>query len=971
LTLNDDHGTQYVETHQLSIPPVQCLSTSELAFLGRIAARARMLAPEEHSKGERIVEHIVRKAQMLLKCAHDALEAKGLEGIGTLFAAPVVIEEDEHGDLTVHGSVTEGSPSNDINSIDVRARFMQLDDDWEERVGGEDHSWQYPGPDDDDDDDDVEEVALSRLTSESASVQEGPSGDSASSASAAATAAAVAVAPEAKTASVAVDPATRPVEVNAPESLSPAAAADPPRGMKRIESWMEDKFTAQPTRTTFPPLSDLNHLNHEDETIASSPQSDTKDASYSENVLVLEAVALDTPAGTEQTSGQCSPVVTPGTSAPAEQPSDRLAPVVTRGTPAGTDQPSGPTPPVPEGDVSSSTSNSSSTPARYRRHVFSIRSPADTALDKSDAEQAAANGIETHVYIETHVHIETHVEAAKWAQPCVGHLEAAEALVADTADSMGSDSGDGWRETVASPRAGQLVTIHGPASKEETVDAHKEILGGYSEGTSGAALDGASSCGASEVTQSTGGHGADGAASALRSSLPAHPDSAIDCCLTARTAVPATQPDALSGESDGTAAEEEADESAQGREKDSEEVGDEQKGTTGGDADEGGISGEKGSGKAGDGPKGTAAGDADDSATGGEKGPEEAGEGPKECLISPPSRGILVKRDGGTRSATKQTFIEAAPPLLLIHLNRFQHAATGARKRQVHVAFPFHLFVHPAIAQRPESVDAAVDAVRYRLKAVLVHKGLRHDSGHYVCYVWRPPVLVRAAAKALQWMPPGPSKPILIPQHGARRRRERRSHDGGHGSRRGMSYLPGVLHASASYSNTELGHAAGRLQSGNLSLPGTCMEGVWRAMHSSSPHRRNGDTWSSKLPELPGAGASADLVDWEELADQPVPINAARALSRSAMLRCSSTESSDSLQPTRGSQVQASSSEGAKGFREEEEEEEAPPRIGELLACESLEDVGVWAMCDDERVRAVSWKTVARESAYMLMYEQV
>jgi hypothetical protein len=905
VTLNDDHGTQYVETHQLSVPPVQCLDTSELAFLGRIAKRVRMLAPEEHARGERVVEHIVRKAQMLLKCAHDALEAKGLHGIGSLFATPIAVEEDEEGRLSVHGSVTEGNPICDINTIDVRARLMQLDNGWEDQIGWDERSWQYPGPDEDDDCADCS--SNSELTCMAEEL----------------------VSNVAAVADAVADALPAAAAKTAPGATFAAASSGPLQGMKRIESWMEDKFTAQQTRTMFPLLSEINHLNHADDVSAASPYDSSAtacDLSLSDNIKGPEAVMLGSPAGVEQPR---SPILHAG-----------------------------------DISISPSASISGSTPGEYRRHVFSVKLPADIgqpnnsrAVESSAVDSVSKSDTELHdaqqqSRVAAHGS-KTHVEAATWVQPCVGHLGAAEALFIEVADSMGSGSGDGWRETVLTPIACEANTMQRqvPEPNAAGVAETPTFLDGDLQATIGAAPEDTSShCAPATLLCSQRQH-EHGPASTVTLSVSARSCSAADVSFTIAPAISPAQPDMLSDRSE----------------------------TAAGGAVTSAMGGERASNGI--------AGDAPASASGEDRAADGAAEGPKECLIGLPVRGILVERDSGIRSATKQAFLEVAPPLLLVHLNRFQHVAAGARKRQAHVAFPFHLFVHPAIAKQHDADQVPADPVRYRLKGVLVHKGLQHDSGHYVCYVWRPSALVRAATKALKWVPPGPSKPISIPHRGTGRRRpgDRRSQDGGRRDRHDLGNLPGNLHTSSSYSNTELVNHAGRLQSGNLSLPGTSLEGVWRAMHSRREPQSNylellhggsvtqapdGETWSGKMPELPDAGASADLVDWEELADQPVPIHTMRTQSRSTMLRCSSTESSGSLQPAHSSQVTASPPALTKGVREEDGGG-AFLHIGELLACESLDDVGVWIMCDDERVRTVSWQTVARESAYMLMYEQV
>jgi hypothetical protein len=815
ITLNDDHGAQYIETHQLSIPPVQCLDASELAFLARLASRARMLSEDEYLQGELVVESVVRKAQMLLMCAHDGLEEKGLDGVGELFAAPVQLEEDSDGNFSVHGRVVQADTLTDINEIDVRARYMELTPQWMDdgRGGIPWTPWTYPAPGQD---------------------TAGGAGESSPDSH-----------PVAEP-SAACNSTTRAgagVSETAPPSLQATAAG---AGMKRVASWTEDKFTAMPTRTHFPPPSEINHLLSEDGGVCAAALA----------AAPAPAVPLDT-APSAPAPAPATPVTDPAIARLAQQPAvvpalaaagDVAVAEESAGLVAKLGDPTikadrvaaGGTPHEPHSSARSPTAN---------RHVFSVKPAIVASAAVKEPGEVAAQEEAAAVAMETAAEArEEEGDAGEdriWVQPCVGALNAADALVADSIDdvSVSSSGADGWRETLESPVA---------------------------------------------CTPST---------------APTHmPPSAV------HGRWPLDVEGALPG-------------------------------------------------------------------------------GEKECVIGPVVKGILVRQDDGTRSAVSQICLERSPPLLLMHLNRFQHTAVGSRKRQAHVAFPFHLFIHPHVAAPMPGGKAATGprpAVRYRLKAVLVHVGPRQETGHNVCYVWRPTAFVEAAVRVLKWVPPRPSAPISIPsrcQAGVRRCDSA-------GTPGSLSQLGGSL-----TNQTSSAGSAGRLATSVLAAREgaslqSCQSSGCFSMHSSWPSISAGGSRLSSKVALGGvegendaghlvgfAGASNDLlgveeatVDWEELADEPVPM---RTLSSSGLGGACEAHSSSLRQ---GTETRSGSGRGSAGesvsIAAGTEMDDVPP-VGDLLAQESLEDVGVWVKCDDESVMTVPWETVARVQAYMLMYEQV
>eukprot|EP00892_Ulva_mutabilis_P002766 jgi/Ulvmu1/12490/UM009_0143.1 len=234
LTLNNDLGSQYVETHQLAIPPVEFASEADLATLSQLVAGQHSLKAGEYQTGEKIVEGIIMKAQVLLECAHDALTELGLEGIGSLFGAPIHARLQDTGCAVVEGWLAAHPVDVSVESADTRQLFVQCD-----RVG--DVTWLYPAPDLEAEDTGTGTVShdgdVEGCSNEySQHIQVNPTTPLG----------------EAIMASFTDDKQT-PVS-------DPSTSAPPGACMKRVDSWMHDKFTAQPTRSNFPPLSDRNFL---------------------------------------------------------------------------------------------------------------------------------------------------------------------------------------------------------------------------------------------------------------------------------------------------------------------------------------------------------------------------------------------------------------------------------------------------------------------------------------------------------------------------------------------------------------------------------------------------------------------------------------------------------------------------------------------------------------------------------------
>lgn len=942
--------------------------------------------------------------QMLLKCTHDALEANGLDRIGELFGAPVVVDEDDSGDLSVHGQLCHGNPVLHIDEADVRARYMRAaaaeiaqyshglpsndsgsgSESHSDAGGGE--SWSYPAPDDSDD--------ASPDAADAVQGGEPPSAEMRLTAAAAAAAPMLShAAAAADGADAALGPPLAPTGVDLTPSRSSidddgARGALP--GMHRVASWNNDKFTAMPTRTHFPQLSEINHLLDEEAVAAAggaaavapgvgSLEPDTARTAPHAPILANDAGSPPDSAllaSRDEESGSDGGGAAGGVDASPLQSQPALVIEASASEPLllhrGDSGSLGRSP--PSCTESGSLTRSPSRSPTVRRHVFSAPAALAAAADGDAAglhggELAAAAAIALGVGGAGPADATNRAEdgsdavaAPVWVQPCVGSLDAAEALVGDPAEALSQISSGvgGWRETLESPKA---AAAGGAAAAP---------LAGASERSGAALRNGVVHCSdAAEVRQRDRdrGHTAERDTAAERS----------EAAAMARA------------------------------------------------------------------PAG------DDAHVA------------HECLTAPPSRGILVRHDDGTRQATKQVVLERTPPVLLLHLNRFESAWKGARKRSAHVAFPFQLFIHPHIAAPPQPAQHAAspssEAVRYRLKAVLVHGGHRVDRGHYICFVWRPTAMVQAAARVLRWVPPGPTAPISIPAHtiGARRHGDggggggsgaRGASAGGRAphmksrfgqSRASSSASPSTAHAS------RLSHGHGELfarqesasEASEAGSARTSLDGAWRAVAAGVPAARSpgrarlwaggsssgggsrcdggsgaleSGSFGRQVSGLSGGGASdaadaADSVDWEELADNPGALQSGR-LSSCGGAELASREASGrvgvgSLPAAQRAQAPGVGAHVRKGraaaghpavygdsdardtsvavgtdvdadvdVKDDEDAGEVPP-VGELLARERQDDLGVWIKCADETVSTVSWRTVARAQAYMLLYEQV
>lgn len=98
-------------------------------------------------------------------------------------------------------------------------------------------------------------------------------------------------------------------------------------------------------------------------------------------------------------------------------------------------------------------------------------------------------------------------------------------------------------------------------------------------------------------------------------------------------------------------------------------------------------------------------------------------------------QGDFKSPKGPNVTATKQVFIDSVPPVLILHLKRFQYDNTGgAQKIWKQIAYPLELDF-PAEAMSP--VRRSGPKPKYRLIGVVYHHGTSASGGHYTVDVLR------------------------------------------------------------------------------------------------------------------------------------------------------------------------------------------------------------------------------------------
>ncbi|KAJ5937200.1 hypothetical protein N7454_004855 [Penicillium verhagenii] len=111
-------------------------------------------------------------------------------------------------------------------------------------------------------------------------------------------------------------------------------------------------------------------------------------------------------------------------------------------------------------------------------------------------------------------------------------------------------------------------------------------------------------------------------------------------------------------------------------------------------------------------------------------------------LTKPESiQGDFNSSRGPNVTATKQIFIETMPPVLILHLKRFQYdSLTGAtQKIWKKVGYPLDLEIPREVfpAHRRNTLTASGGLPQYRLMGVIYHHGMNASGGHYTVDVRR------------------------------------------------------------------------------------------------------------------------------------------------------------------------------------------------------------------------------------------
>lgn len=111
-------------------------------------------------------------------------------------------------------------------------------------------------------------------------------------------------------------------------------------------------------------------------------------------------------------------------------------------------------------------------------------------------------------------------------------------------------------------------------------------------------------------------------------------------------------------------------------------------------------------------------------------------------LTKPESiQGDFNSSRGPNVTATKQMFIETLPPVLILHLKRFQYdSLTGAtQKIWKKVGYPLDLEIPHEVfpAHRRNALTASGGLPKYRLMGVIYHHGKNASGGHYTVDVRR------------------------------------------------------------------------------------------------------------------------------------------------------------------------------------------------------------------------------------------
>ncbi|KAG0655586.1 hypothetical protein C6P46_000809 [Rhodotorula mucilaginosa] len=99
---------------------------------------------------------------------------------------------------------------------------------------------------------------------------------------------------------------------------------------------------------------------------------------------------------------------------------------------------------------------------------------------------------------------------------------------------------------------------------------------------------------------------------------------------------------------------------------------------------------------------------------------------------------FMSSRGVRTQDASKQVFVDALPPVLLLHLKRFLYDEVGGvQKSTKKVAYGTELTIDERVMSAPLRAQVGKDGAKYELFGVVYHHGLQASGGHYTVAVRR------------------------------------------------------------------------------------------------------------------------------------------------------------------------------------------------------------------------------------------
>ncbi|KAM6292928.1 ubiquitin carboxyl-terminal hydrolase 16 isoform 2-T2 [Porphyrio hochstetteri] len=122
-----------------------------------------------------------------------------------------------------------------------------------------------------------------------------------------------------------------------------------------------------------------------------------------------------------------------------------------------------------------------------------------------------------------------------------------------------------------------------------------------------------------------------------------------------------------------------------------------------------------------------------------------------------PKKDIKSEKKYVYTNAKKQMLISLAPPVLTLHLKRFQQAGFNLRKVNRHIKFPEVIDLAPFCTAKCKNVAAGNTKVLYSLYGVVEHSGTMR-SGHYTAYAKMRSMNDRLSDLVLRGQPPPASE---------------------------------------------------------------------------------------------------------------------------------------------------------------------------------------------------------------------